>query len=216
MSVPGLAHQERIALCDLFTDLGPDAPTLCEGWVTRDLAAHLVARETRPDAVPGLLIPGVLAGWTARLERAVRDGSAYPALVERIRTGPPLLGPMGLPLLRETANIHEFYVHHEDVRRPNGLGVRRLSRELEDALWRRLRLIAPFLLRRVSGAGVVLARRGHGEPVITGKGGEPVVRLEGRAGELFMYLFNRRDSAEVTVTGPREAVAALADARLGL
>src|SRR5882762_622635 len=36
---------ERRELCDLFLELGPDAPTLCEGWTTLDLAAHLVLRE---------------------------------------------------------------------------------------------------------------------------------------------------------------------------
>ena len=55
------ARPEREALCDLLTDLGPEAPTLCAGWRTRDLAAHLVLRERRPDAAPGILLP-LLAG----------------------------------------------------------------------------------------------------------------------------------------------------------
>ena len=46
-----VAATERADLCDLFRAVGPDAPTLCEGWTTRDLAAHLVVRERRPDAV---------------------------------------------------------------------------------------------------------------------------------------------------------------------
>ncbi len=216
MSVPGVAHQERIALCDLLDELGPDAPTLCEGWTTRDLAAHLVARESRPDAIPGLLIPGVLSAWTKRLEDDIREQHDYAELVRRIRTGPPLLGPMGLPLLREVANIHEFFVHHEDVRRPNGGGPRRLSTDLEEALWRRLRLIAPYLLRRVDGIGITLVRRGRGAATFTPCSGEPMVRLEGRAGELFLYLFNRRSDAAVTVRGPADAVARLAATRLGL
>jgi hypothetical protein len=33
--------QERHELCDLFVELGPTAPTLLEGWTTRDLAAGL-------------------------------------------------------------------------------------------------------------------------------------------------------------------------------
>ena len=44
------ARDERIALCDLLDETGPEAPTLCEGWRTLDLAAHLVLREHRPDA----------------------------------------------------------------------------------------------------------------------------------------------------------------------
>ena len=49
------AQIERQDLCTLFEDLGPDVPTLCEGWTARDLAAHLVVRERRPDAALGIL-----------------------------------------------------------------------------------------------------------------------------------------------------------------
>ena len=47
------AQDERQALCDLLADIGPDQPTLCTGWRTADLAAHLVLRERRPDAGAG-------------------------------------------------------------------------------------------------------------------------------------------------------------------
>jgi hypothetical protein len=33
-------------LCDLFEELGPDAPTLLGAWTTRDLAAHVVLLST--------------------------------------------------------------------------------------------------------------------------------------------------------------------------
>ena len=46
------ASIERAALVDLMAELGPDAPTLCTGWTTRDLAAHLVVRLSRVDQVP--------------------------------------------------------------------------------------------------------------------------------------------------------------------
>jgi uncharacterized protein (TIGR03083 family) len=57
------ARDERTALCDLLTELGPDQPTLCAGWQTGDLAAHLVLREHRPDAGAGVL-GGPLSGYT--------------------------------------------------------------------------------------------------------------------------------------------------------
>ena len=56
MTATTLARAERHALCDLLIEVGPDAPTLCEGWSTFDLAAHLVVRERRPDRGPGLVI----------------------------------------------------------------------------------------------------------------------------------------------------------------
>ena len=42
------AQDERAALAALLHETGPDGPTLCEGWQTRDLVAHLVLRERRP------------------------------------------------------------------------------------------------------------------------------------------------------------------------
>src|SRR4051812_50200443 len=44
---------ERAALADLFEEVGPDASTCCAGWTTAHLAAHVVVRDRRPDALPG-------------------------------------------------------------------------------------------------------------------------------------------------------------------
>ncbi len=55
MSSVNHAQSERAALCDMFEAVGPDVPTLCDGWTARDLAAHLVVRERRPDAALGIL-----------------------------------------------------------------------------------------------------------------------------------------------------------------
>ncbi|MGJ4074519.1 maleylpyruvate isomerase N-terminal domain-containing protein [Corynebacterium macclintockiae] len=52
------SQSEREALANLLQQSGPDAPTLCEGWSTRDLAVHLVIREYRPDAAAGLFFKG--------------------------------------------------------------------------------------------------------------------------------------------------------------
>ena len=49
-----LAESERALFADLLAEVGPDAPTLCGDWTTRDLAAHLVVRERRLDATPGI------------------------------------------------------------------------------------------------------------------------------------------------------------------
>src|SRR5262245_9679824 len=47
-SVTSFYRRERAALCDLLDRVGPDRPTLCEGWTTNDLAAHLWVRESDP------------------------------------------------------------------------------------------------------------------------------------------------------------------------
>ena len=68
MTPPTLAQKERNTLCDLFVERGSKSPTLCEGWLTADLAAHLVVRERRPDSGPGLVWPP-LAGYTDKVRR---------------------------------------------------------------------------------------------------------------------------------------------------
>jgi len=112
----GYSRQERLALCALLEDTGPDAPTLCAGWTTGDLAAHLVLRERRPDAAAGVL-GGPLAWHTARVQRRIRERNTFSDLIQSIRTGPPRLSPMALPGMDERANTVEYFVHHEDVRR---------------------------------------------------------------------------------------------------
>ena len=82
------AQFERNALCDLLLSVGPDAPTLCEGWTAADLAAHLITRERRPDAAAGLVVTA-LAGYTDRVQRGVRDAKEWPDLVAQLRSGPP-------------------------------------------------------------------------------------------------------------------------------
>ncbi|HET6969240.1 MAG TPA: TIGR03085 family protein, partial [Ornithinibacter sp.] len=68
-----VARAERLALCDTLLELGPEAPTLCDPWRTRDLAAHLVVRERRPDAAIGIWLPP-LAGPAGRTQQHYAHG----------------------------------------------------------------------------------------------------------------------------------------------
>lgn len=205
----GLARQERQALCDLFLEVGPDAPTLCEGWQARDLAAHLVVRERRPDAAAGIVLPA-LAGYLDRVQRSVRDGRSWPELVDRVRTGPPApLRPVDDPL-----NTAELFVHHEDVRRAApGWEPRTLPPGLDRALWSRTRMMARAAGRR-AGVGLVVDAPGFGR--VTARQGEPSATVSGAPGELLLYLFGRKDAARVTVGGDPSAIERLAAADLGL
>ena len=207
-----LDARERAELCDLFVARGPDAPTLCEGWATLDLAAHLVIREN--DVRSGLAILG--GERFASLERRLMDGArdqGYDRLVQRLRSGPPLV-PWRLPVLREQLNFNEWFVHHEDVRRANGEGPRTDRLDLDAALWTMVRRMGRVMLRKVRGAGVALAAPGHGEVPARGTG--PSARVEGGPQELALFLHGRRTAAQVEITGPDEALAALADAQLGV
>jgi uncharacterized protein (TIGR03085 family) len=199
---------ERAALADLLADLGPDRPTLCTGWDTRHLAAHLVTREGRPDALPGILIPR-LAGHTQALENATRERTSYDELVRRVAEGPPLgRTPMGLPGLDGPLNLHEYFVHHEDVRRAQSDWTpRELPPGLADGLWRRLALLAPLIYAKLRGVRLQIETP-DGHRRVVGRGAAEV-HMAGTVPELFLYAFGRREAAQVTVTGSESGRARL-------
>jgi uncharacterized protein (TIGR03085 family) len=204
---------ERQQLCDLFVELGPDAPTLLEPWRTRELAAHLVLREHDYLAAPGLVLPGRWHRFAERrtAELAEKD---FASLVNEVRSGPPP-GFFRISWVRRLANLNEFFVHHEDVRRANGLGPRVSEPELDAALWRNVTRAPWLLARRLSGVGLELEWMGTNERV-RARRGEPTARLVGRPGELLLYLFGRQAAADVAVTGEPTAVAAVRDTRFGI
>ena len=213
------SREERLALCALLEKTGPDAPTLCAGWDTGDLAAHLVLRERRPDAAGGIL-GGPLAGYTARVQNRIRARTSFADLVRAIRSGPPLLSVMAIPGVDERANAVEFFVHHEDIRRAApGWGPREISRGESDMLWHRLRM-AKFMLRKAP-VGVELAREGSGVgevspdgPAyrITAKNATPAVTVIGSPAELTMWVMGRTTAARVRFDGIEAAVNKLAEA----
>jgi uncharacterized protein (TIGR03085 family) len=205
------ARDERAALCDLLATLGPAQPTLCAGWQTADLAAHLVLRERRPDAGAGVL-GGPLAGYTRRVQDRLLARTPFPQLVEMIRTGPPRMSMFALPGMEERANTVEFFVHHEDIRRAQpAWQPRDISADLADDLWRRLRLAR--LMLRGAPVGVELVRADGGERTgrvrITAKARTPVVTVTGDPAELTLWTMGRTSAADVRLDGSDPDVAAL-------
>ncbi|MBO0833378.1 MAG: TIGR03085 family protein [Actinobacteria bacterium] len=196
------ARDERTAICDLLNQLGPGQPTLCEGWQTADLAAHLVLRERRPDAAVGVL-GGPLAGYTRRIQDRLLARVPFPQLVEMIRTGPPRLSPFAPPGMDERANLVEYFVHHEDVRRAQpDWQPRNISTDLADDLWRRLRLARLMLRGAPVGIELVRADPGGTGPVrITAKARTPVVTVTGDPAELTMWAMGRTSAARVRLDG---------------
>ena len=207
------SREERLALCALLDETGPDAPTLCEGWTTGDLAAHLVLRERRPDAAAGVA-GGPLAGYTARVQQRLRERIPFPDLVRMIRSGPPRLSVMALPGMDERVNAVEFFVHHEDVRRAaDGWEPRALGSGESDMLWDRLRM-ARFMLRKAP-VGVELARDDGGPATsyrITARNATPAVTVVGSPAELTLWVMGRRTAARVRMDGMQAAVTKLAGA----
>ncbi|MBT2412200.1 TIGR03085 family protein [Streptomyces sp. ISL-12] len=207
------AKRERLLLAELLETAGPDAPTLCEGWRTRDLAAHLVVRERRPDAVGGAVIKPL----ASRLERVMEEYAAkpYEELLQLLRSGPPRFSPFAVKQVDEAANTVEFYVHAEDVRRAQpDWTPRELDPVFQDALWSRLERTARLLGRGVP-TGLVL-RRPDGQTAVAHRGA-PVVTVTGEPSELLLFAFGRQSAAAVELDGDKEAIARVHETKqLGL
>ena len=204
---------EREQLCDLLEQLGRQAPTLLDPWTTHDLAAHLVLREHDFLAAPGLVVAGAWGRVAERRRLALKE-TGFTDLVATVRSGPPP-GLFRIGCVRRFANLNEFFVHHEDVRRANGFGPRTNPPAEDAALFRNLARAPWFLSRRLRGAGLDLVWAGT-DKVIRAKRGEPTARLFGLPGELLLFLFGRRDGADVEITGSREAIEALQRTPFGM
>jgi uncharacterized protein (TIGR03085 family) len=200
------AQRERRTLCDLFEDLGPEAPTLCEGWTTLDLAAHLVVRERRPDSGPGL-VWAPLADYTDRVRRRARDGTPWPELLATVRRGPPAL----LRPFDGAMNTVEFFIHVEDVRRAQpAWEPRPLAPSLGDALWSRVG--AGGMAKQVA-ATIELHSDGR-DPKVAGAG--PEVVLDGDPGELTLFGAGRQAASRVEITGDARLADQLREASFGV
>jgi uncharacterized protein (TIGR03085 family) len=207
--VASWAEHERAALCDALVELGPEAPTLCEGWQTQHLAAHCYVRERRPDAALGVLPLGPISAYTDRVMKSVLDAKGYDGILRKLREPAPILRVLHID---EAINTVEFFIHTEDVRRPNKMPLREMPEEFERNIAGRLKQQGRLSFRR-AGARVRLVPT-VGEPAEFGSG--PLVEVHGRPSELLLLAFNRKADAKVEYTGDAAGIEALQKARLGL
>jgi uncharacterized protein (TIGR03085 family) len=215
MATMSHASRERQVLAAALRAVGPDAPTLCEGWTARDLAAHLVVREARPDTGPGALLQKVpvVSEWSEKVRRqyAERD---FDWLVDQFAAGPPRLSYFALPRVDATVNLTEHFIHTEDVRRAQaGWEPRELHPRYAEALWDAVSHGGRLMFRN-SPVGVVLVVPGGPRRHV--RGGAQSVVLTGEPGELLLHASGRRDHALVEVTGPPSAVRAYSGVKLGI
>jgi uncharacterized protein (TIGR03085 family) len=210
MTTSATAERERLA--DLLLEVGPDVDTLCEGWTARDLTAHIVMRDRRPDGVFGSVVKPFNT-YGEKVQASIAE-KPWDELVRRMRSGPPWWSPMRIDAVDRAANTVEFFVHHEDVRRAQpGWSPRSLEPDLRDDLHRSLSRAVRMLVRKAP-AGVVLEPTDGGEPITANKG-EPVVTVRGPIGELVLFAYGRQSHAQVELDGPVDAVEAVRTAQLG-
>ena len=205
-----VARRERAALVATMRETGPDAPTLCEGWTTRDLAAHLVVRERRLDAGPGILIPK-FAGYTAKIQDQVTASNDWAELLEKVASGPPIYSPF--IVLDPLVNVAEMFIHHEDVRRAGpDWEPRVLDDQTSSALSRQVAQFARMTLSKTPGRVSLATPQGK---VLTTVGSGAEVTVTGDPGELLLFAAGR-EPAKVTFSGDDAAIAAVKSGDRGL
>jgi uncharacterized protein (TIGR03085 family) len=207
-----LARTERAALADLFVTLGPDQPTLCEGWDTKDLLIHLLVRERSPLGAVGGRVP-LLKSFT---DKASADYAKRPwsELIDEYRSGPPAWNPAGWGKIDELTNSGEMFIHHEDVRRGQ---VGWEPRQFDAATVAELDKMVSSGLSKLAvrkAPGGVVAQLPDGR-TITLKSGEPAVTITGEPGEILLWL-SGRDACSVEFTGDEAAVATVSTIKRGV
>jgi uncharacterized protein (TIGR03085 family) len=205
------ARRERTAICQTLRKLGPEQPTLCQGWSTKDLLVHLIVRENRPDAAVGLFIP-FLSSYTDSISNKYKEKS-FEELIAIFENGPKSPSPFSLPKVDELANTFEFLVHHEDIlRAQSDYQPRKLTEEDAKFIWSRFTKSAVFFMRKVK-VGVV-AKTDQG--TYTLKRGNDVVTITGNVIDLVMFAFGRKNTTEINFEGNPTAVEKLKNSDLSL
>jgi uncharacterized protein (TIGR03085 family) len=204
------ARRERAALVETMRSVGPDAPTLCGDWTTRDLAAHLVVRERRLDATPGIAVP-FLAGYTDKVQRQVAASAEWDELLDKIASGPPIFSPF--KILDPVANMGEMFIHHEDVRRAQtGWEPRSLDDATARALGRGLSIMARLTLAKAPAR--VSMRTPQGKHVASVGRGQAIT-VTGEPPELLLFI-SGRDAVRLQFDGDAALVTAVRESRRGL
>ncbi|MDK8625229.1 TIGR03085 family metal-binding protein [Corynebacterium appendicis] len=197
-------QKEREKLAQLLVEKGPDAPTLCAGWTTADLAAHLYLRERKPYLAGGYFL-SALSSSTKEAQATVKQ-RPYTEVVQEWAAGPPLF----MKPLDKAMNTSEHFIHHEDVRRGGGeAAAREFSRVVENDLMKAAKLMGMLALKS-SDIPVLLTPPNH-PPLTLGGGrgvvehGDRVVRVSGEPGELLLWV-SGREAVEVTIDGDEQDI----------
>lgn len=220
------ALDERHALAKTLRSAGSDAPTLCGDWSTAQLAAHLVLRERSLVELGGRLPVKRLHESAERLIDQVAERDPYDRLVDLVDAGPswrdvrwplPTAAVWSLPAVREAANLTEYLIHHEDVRRAGpDWQPRELPVDVQMAVWKRLPVTSRLSMRKVA-VGVELVWPSHGSLRAGANRKEPAaVRITGDPVELVLFASGRIAKAQVDYAGDADDVARVRGSKIAL
>ena len=198
-----ISKSERQGLVETLKALGPDAPTLCEGWMTKHLLAHLIMRETEPVNASGILLKGRQKQTQNRLEEL---STHFESNLSKLLSGPPLWNPMRY--LDKWVNALEMLIHHEDVLRAQPNWQRRKFTDSETKELDFLLKIAPRFL--VRGAKVVPTLV-VGDLQTSGR-----IILRGDQVDLLLFLAGRQSASNVSIEGDELDVADFMKSSFGI
>lgn len=192
---------ERADIARTLTAAGPGAPTLCVGWESQHLAAHLVLR----DRSPWSMSPGRLESLAA----SSADPEGYAALVAQVAEGPGKATPGYW--FGEQMNLLELFVHSEDLRRAGPQGARSTEVDPEHgrAMWKQFRLFSRLLLRPAPVGVVLVVTDGPRVVARRPRSGSGSVVVTGELADVILFAFGRGASTRVTFQGDAADVSAL-------
>lgn len=228
-------NRDMTAITDLRHDLvtvlervGPGLPTLCEGWNTEHMLAHLILRETRPDIAAGVVLPPLSKRTEAKTEELAEelsDGHAFSDGLATFEAARPLTRRHDTA--DENVNYLEYIVHREDILRGSPEAVemnsgRTADPEEQQKIWKALDRRAALMAKDYPDGLTLVGTDDQGAPrygtsvvrksadssrvsglvqkvVRSPRTGDAAV-LTGEPLELLMYLFGRRDAARVEVS----------------
>lgn len=198
--------EERRNLLQVLHEANPTDPTLCEGWQTRHMVAHLLLRESQVITTLGIVVPFLAERTerkTAELAETLRERPAYERAITEFGLLP---GYFNLrrrkPEADRAINLIEYFVHIEDVRRAcHGWEPRELHSDTREYIWKDLCSRARMMAGKNYPDGLVLEVPGDYplvHTVLTPKPGKVATVLSGLPEELALYLFGR-EQAQVIV-----------------
>jgi hypothetical protein len=162
---------ERRHLVTTLHSVGPEATILAGDWLASDVARHLAAQD-RARGPPAWAARRLVLATGLRLTAAYLDRPAIAALVNagprdwercitRLERDPPtLLTGAAAPI-----TLWEYFVHHEDIRRPNHAQTTTAPDLTPVITWlttynrRRLERLGGAAYRRVAGGRIRRRRR---------------------------------------------------------
>lgn len=205
VEVMDFVTKERSNLISTFERIGPDAPTLCEGWDTEDLLRHMVTREIYPHITLAAKVPWNFSD-AIREKNDHLETASFDELLDIYRKGPQKYSPLQVSALNRAFNTLEYVIHHEDIRRAQTPELGRvLDDEDQKAIWGSLKTTGQVSFA-MAPVRIILRSPEHGEfTALTTKRHENAVTIVGTPLELALYTFGR-SVAQVELEGDPEDV----------